>query len=412
MGNTSANQVIVIGGGAAGFFFAINIARMRPDLSVHILEKSQQLLSKVKISGGGRCNVTHACFDPDELITYYPRGGKELRGPFHNFQPADTIAWFEERGVNLHTENDGRMFPETNLSQTIIDCFLNEAKKYHVHIHTNAHVRSIEKMDDTFEISTQHSIFQARYCMITSGSSENTWRILQSLGHSIEPPVPSLFTFHIQDPRLQGLMGVSIPNVQVQIIDSNIQTEGPLLITHWGLSGPAILKASAWGARFLGERKYLARVLINFLPQYPLAECVQALQTTKSTQPKKQIYNSTIHPLSARLWKQLCAFAKIPESLNWADASNTQLQTLAQVLTASVFTVKGKSTFKEEFVTCGGVRLTEIDMRTMESKLHPGLYFAGEVMDVDAVTGGFNFQAAWTTAFLAALAIAVKPSAL
>ncbi len=409
MPNAHHNQVVVIGGGAAGFFFAINVARMRPDLSVHILEKSQQLLSKVKVSGGGRCNVTHACFDPNELISYYPRGGKELRGPFHNFQPADTIAWFEERGINLHTENDGRMFPETNLSQTIIDCFLNEAKKYHVHIHTNSNVRAIEKFDDAFEISTQHKIFQARYCIITSGSSENMWRMLQSLGHSIEPPVPSLFTFHIQDPRLQGLMGISIPNVRIHISGSNISTEGPLLITHWGISGPAVLKASAWGARFLGEKKYVCQLEINFLPHMTEAECLTVLQEQKVTHARRQISNTPLAPLTGRFWKQLCQYAKLSETLSWADASNAQLQQLAQILKKSKFNVKGKSTFKEEFVTCGGVRLTEVDMRTMHSKIHNNLFFAGEVLDIDAVTGGFNFQAAWTTAYLAAKAIAVKP---
>lgn len=402
-------QVVVIGGGAAGFFFAINLAKMRPDMQVIILEKSNQLLSKVKVSGGGRCNVTHACFDPAELIEFYPRGGRELLGPFHHFQPGDTVAWFEERKVELHVEADGRMFPNTNQSQTIIDCFISEAKKYAVDIQTHASVQSIVVQASGMHIKTGNRIYHSQYCIVASGSSTHMWNLISTLGHTIERPVPSLFTFHIQDARLQGLMGVSVPHVRLSILDTDIETEGPLLITHWGLSGPAILKASAWGARWMAEHQYQCQIAINFLPNFDEKSCLEELQKMRQLHARKTVFNVPFSPITTRFWKQLCQCSGIAENIHWADCSNALLQKLADTLTHSRFQVKGKSTFKEEFVTCGGARLAEIDMRTMESKLVKGLYFAGEVMDIDAVTGGFNFQAAWTTAFLAAKAIAIKP---
>jgi len=403
------DQVIVIGGGAAGFFFAINLAQMRPDMQVIILEKSNQVLGKVKVSGGGRCNVTHACFDPSDLISYYPRGGKELLGPFHHFQPGDTVAWFEERHVSLHIESDGRMFPSTNQSQTIIDCFLAEAKKYQVQVHTDTAVQSIQPESTGVRVQTNKREYQAKYCVIACGSSTFMWSIIATLGHTIEKPVPSLFTFHIQDPRIQGLMGVAVSHVRLHIPNTDIETEGPLLITHWGLSGPAVLKASAWGARWMAGQQYKCPIAINFLPQHDEQSAFQTLQQLRTTHQRKTLFNTPITPITSRLWKQLCQYSGITEDVHFADCSNALLLKLAQTLTNSTFQVKGKSTFKEEFVTCGGVRLAEIDMRTMESKRVKNLFFAGEVMDIDAVTGGFNFQAAWTTAFLAAHAIAIKP---
>lgn len=403
------DQVIVIGGGAAGFFFAINLAQMRPDMQVIILEKNNQVLGKVKVSGGGRCNVTHACFDPSDLISYYPRGGKELLGPFHHFQPGDTVAWFEERNVSLHIESDGRMFPSTNQSQTIIDCFLAEAKKYQVQVHTDTAVQSIQPESTGVRIQTNKREYRATHCVIACGSSTFMWNIIATLGHTIEKPVPSLFTFHIQDPRIQGLMGVAVPHVRLHMPNTDIETEGPLLITHWGLSGPAILKASAWGARWMAEHQYQCQIAINFLPNFDAKSCFEELQKMRQLHARKTVFNVPFSPITTRFWKQLCQCSGIAENIHWADCSNALLQKLADTLTHSRFQVKGKSTFKEEFVTCGGVRLAEIDMRTMESKLVKGLYFAGEVMDIDAVTGGFNFQAAWTTAFLAAKAIAIKP---
>lgn len=406
MAQPTKKMVVIIGGGAAGFFCAINLARLRPDLEVHILEKSQQVLSKVKVSGGGRCNVTHACFNPEELIENYPRGGKELLGPFHHFQPADTIQWFEDRGVELHTEDDGRMFPVTNSSQTIIDCFLREATKYHVHIHFGVQVESITSVDNAWKIDCKNQTFHAIAVMMATGSSQQAWSLLKQLGHTIIPPVPSLFTFHIRDKRIDGLMGVSIPHVQASLMNTDLITEGPLLITHWGLSGPAILKLSAWGADVLAKKQYRASIQINFCPTYDSASCIDYLRGMRNDHPKKKVVNDHFPTIPSRLWKQLCAFGNITENHNWADLSNIMIESFAEILTSSTFSINGKSTFKEEFVTCGGVALNEVNMRNMESRLHPNLYFGGEMLNIDAVTGGFNFQAAWTTGWLAARSIA------
>lgn len=406
---STKKQVAIIGGGAAGFFCAINLAAKRPDIAVHIFEKNTELLGKVKVSGGGRCNVTHQCFDPSELSTFYPRGGRELLGPFHRFQPADTIEWFAERGVEIQAEADGRMFPVTNTSQTIIDCFLREASIHKVHIHTGHGLQSISRNAEQWSLTFSNGRqFSANALMIAAGSSQHIWKMITGLSHHIEPPVPSLFTFHIQDARINGLMGVSIPHASVMLDDSQLETSGPLLITHWGMSGPAILKLSAWGARLMAERQYRFGIRVNFTGTMDTEAFIEWIRAQRTQQPRKHVFNTTPEGIPTRLWKQLCAYCAIAEQLNWADLSKQEAETLALTVTASQFRVKGKSTFKEEFVTCGGVRLAEVDMRTMESKLCQRLYFAGEVLDIDAVTGGFNFQAAWTTAFLAASDMAVK----
>ena len=401
-------KLAIIGGGAAGFFAGINAASLIPGLEVHIFDKAAQFLSKVKVSGGGRCNVTHACFDPDELITFYPRGAKELLGPFYIFNPADTVDWFEQRRVNIQAEADGRMFPVTNSSQTIIDCFMQEAEHNNIKLHTQTGVTSMQ-------ITTANrwhlhfingSEFAADFVIVATGSSPQVWEILSKLNHTIIAPVPSLFTFHIKDKRIDELMGVSVPNVECKIEGEKIVTTGPLLITHWGLSGPAILKLSAWAAIPLAAKQYRFNLIVNFIPTLDKQSCFEQLMSHKISSPKKHIQNTPIGEISSRFLKSVTAFCGIDDKMNWSDVSKEKLQNLASVLTESKFQVTGKSTFKDEFVTCGGIKLQEVDFRTMQSKLHPNLFFAGEVLNIDAVTGGFNFQAAWTTGYIAANGIA------
>lgn len=400
-------KLAIIGGGAAGFFAAINAAEMSPGIEVHVFEKAAQFLSKVRVSGGGRCNVTHACFNPKELIQYYPRGSRELLGPFYVFNPADTIEWFEKRRVKIQAEADGRMFPVTNTSQTIIDCFLQEAEYYNVQLHTQIGLTSLSQLENQqWKLNFNHGgDFIADAVIFASGSSAPIWEILQKLGHTIITPLPSLFTFHIKDKRIDELMGVSVPQVTCKIEGEKISTEGPLLITHWGLSGPAILKLSAWAAVQLAAKQYQFTLKINFLPEHNYQSCLEFLTAQKTTSPKKHIQLYPIGAVPSRLWKSICVYCGIHDKINWADASKDMLQKLADSLTQAAFKVTGKSTFKEEFVTCGGVALAEVDLRTMQSKKLPGIYFAGEVLNIDAVTGGFNFQAAWTTAFIAASSI-------
>ena len=408
-GISGNKQVAIIGGGAAGFFCAINLAAQRSDLDIHIFEKNQELLGKVKVSGGGRCNITHQCYDPVELASYYPRGGKELLGPFHKFQPADTIEWFEKKGIDIHAEEDGRMFPVSNSSQTIIDCFMQEATKYNVRIHTGHGLQTLQRNAKKWMLGFLNGrSFSADALLIATGSSHHMWKLLTACQHQIVPPVPSLFTFHIQDARIYGLMGISVPEASITLEGSQLETRGPLLITHWGMSGPAVLKLSAWAARQMAELQYRFPIRVNFLAAMDTDAFLKWIREQRSHQPRKHVHNTAPEELPARLWKQLCVYSSISEATNWADLNKHQTETLTLAVTASQFQVKGKSTFKEEFVTCGGVKLAQVDMRTMESKLQPGLYFAGEVLDIDAVTGGFNFQAAWTTAFLAASDIAIK----
>lgn len=392
-------HIIIIGGGAAGFFAAINIAEQHPHLRVAILERGSEGLQKVKISGGGRCNITHAEFVPQELVTNYPRGEKELLGPFHQFMTGDTIEWFEKRGITLKIEDDGRMFPESNSSQTVIDFFLNEANRLVVDILYNQSVVSFATMDNQWKVSTKKDVFTCDKLVITTGSNPKIWQLLEQLGHSIVKPVPSLFTFNIKDNRLIDIPGVSVPNVHVKVLGSKLNSEGPLLVTHWGLSAPAILKLSAFGAIELAERNYQFEIEVNFITtDYDL--CFELLKALKLSEAKKQVMKYSQFELPKRLWQNLVLAAKILENERWADINFSQLDALCGQLTKATFHVNGKSTFKEEFVTAGGVDLKEVNFKTFESKFHKHLFFAGEVLNVDAVTGGFNFQNCWTSAYV------------
>ena len=397
-------DVLVIGGGAAGFFAAINIAEQNPHLKVTILERGKDVLGKVKVSGGGRCNVTHAEFVPQELVKYYPRGEKELLGPFHQFMTGDTMAWFEERGVALKIEDDGRMFPASNSSQTIIDCFLFEAKKHKVEVLTNQSVKSISKIDEAWQIETNHYEFKAEHLLVATGSSPKIWNVLEGLGHTISQPVPSLFTFNIKDSRLKDIPGVVAQNVEIKVLGTDLYSEGPLLVTHWGLSAPAVLKLSAFGALELAKRHYKFEVEVNFV-KLSFEDVLEHLKQVKLDSAKKTVYKFPQFDLPKRLWQQLVLASELTEDSRWGDINKNQLEGLAGQLTQAVFKVDGKSTFKEEFVTAGGVDLKEINFKTFESKLHKNLYLAGEVINIDAVTGGFNFQNAWTGAFIVSKAI-------
>jgi predicted Rossmann fold flavoprotein len=400
----SKYNIIIVGGGAAGFFTAINIVEKNPNFKVAILERGKEVLSKVKISGGGRCNVTHACFVPNDLVKFYPRGEKELRGPFHQFCSGDTIEWFEKHGIELKIEEDGRMFPVTNSSQTIIDCFINTTKKLGIDILTGQSVQSIFKAKDYWKVETTTENYSCQNLILTTGSNPKIWEMLANIGHTIIPPVPSLFTFNIGDKRIKDLMGVSaIASVKVK--NSKLEASGPLLITHWGMSGPGILRLSAWGARELADKKYQFAIQVNWLNEITLEEAEEKLKELKLEHSKKVVSKKSPFEFPNRLWEKLVLAATISEDAKWADLNKKQLKNLAQQLTQGEFQVNGKSTFKEEFVTAGGIDLKEINFKTMESKLHPNLYFAGEIVNIDAITGGFNFQNAWTSGFIVAEAI-------
>jgi predicted Rossmann fold flavoprotein len=398
-------DIIIVGGGAAGFFTAINIVEKNPKIKVAILERGKSVLEKVRISGGGRCNVTHACFDPNELVKFYPRGEKELRGPFHQFCSGDTIAWFENHGVKLKIEADGRMFPESNSSQTIIDCFLEATKKLGIAVLTGQSVQSIFKPEISDEklwkIETQSENYICEKLILATGSNPKIWEMLQTFGHAVVSPVPSLFTFNIKDPRIKELPGVAT-NVTVKVKDTKLISAGPLLITHWGMSGPAILKLSAWGARVLHDKNYQFTIFINWLNDLDTEDCEKLLKNCKQEHAKKTIPKRAPFEFPNRLWESLVLASGIDAEVKWADLSKIQLQSLVNQLTNCSFQVNGKSTFKEEFVTAGGIDLKEINFKTMESKLHQNLYFAGEIVDIDAITGGFNFQNAWTSGFIVA----------
>lgn len=399
-------DVIIIGGGAAGFFAAINIAELNPNLKVCILERGKEGLQKVKVSGGGRCNVTHAEFIPSELVLNYPRGEKELLGPFHQFMTGDTIEWFEKRGVELKIEEDGRMFPVTDSSKTIIDCFLNEVKKHKVEVLYHQSVTKVSPREQVsgFEVLTKDQAYSCDKLMIATGSNPKIWKLLEHLGHTISEPIPSLFTFDIRDERIKEIPGVVAQNVEVKVLGTQLWSEGPLLITHVGMSAPAILKLSAFGALELAKRNYKFQIEINFIRQ-TFEDCLDNLKELKQTLNKKTVFKFSQFELPKRLWQKLVLASEIGEDIRWADINRDQLERLADQLTQAVFNVDGKSTFKEEFVTAGGVDLKEINFKTFESKLHHNLYFAGEVLNIDAVTGGFNFQNAWTGAFIAAKSI-------
>ncbi len=397
----SKYDIIIVGGGAAGFFTAITIVEKNPKLKVAILERGQEVLSKVRVSGGGRCNVTHACFVPNDLVKFYPRGEKELRGPFHQFCSGDTVEWFEKHGVELKIEDDGRMFPVSNSSQTIIDCFLSATKKLGIDTLTGQSVQSIFKAETYWKVETNHDTYSCQKLIMTTGSNPKIWELLNEIGHTIVPPVPSLFTFNIKDKRIKDLMGVSAL-ASVKVLDSKLSASGPLLITHWGMSGPGILRLSAWGARELADKKYQFAIQVNWLNDLTLEETEEKLKELKLEHSKKAISKKSPFDFPNRLWESLVLASEILEETKWADLSKKQLQNLAKQLTQGVFQVNGKSTFKEEFVTAGGIDLKEINFKTMESKLHQNLYFAGEILNIDAITGGFNFQNAWTGGFIIA----------
>ena len=400
-------DVIIIGGGAAGFFTAINLAENNANLKISILERSSEVLSKVKVSGGGRCNVTHAEFSPKELIQNYPRGAKELLGPFHTFMTGDTVEWFEKRGIPLKIEADGRMFPVSNSSKTIIDCFINESERLGVNVLKKHSVKKIQKENGTWIVETEKGVFSSDKLVIATGSNTKIWNLIKALEHTIIPPVPSLFTFNIQDSRIKDLPGIAM-QASVKVISDTIklESEGALLITHWGLSGPAILKLSAWGARDLEKVNYQFKVKVNWLLDISTEKAFENLIEIKETFSKQLLYSYSQLGVTKRLWQSLLAASEIEENQKWAETTNKQLQKLAHQLTQSIFQVTGKSTFKEEFVTAGGVDLKEVNFKTYESKLHKNLYFAGEVLNIDAITGGFNFQNAWTGGFIVAKSIA------
>ncbi|MGL5058411.1 MAG: NAD(P)/FAD-dependent oxidoreductase [Microcoleus sp.] len=439
-------KITVIGGGAAGFFGAITCAQTYPHARVTLLEAGRQVLAKVRISGGGRCNVTHSCFDPGVLVQNYPRGGKALRGAFTRFQPRDTVEWFASHSVKLKTEEDGRMFPVTDDSATIVNCLIRAAEDAGVKIITGDPVVSVKNLTDknienldinTAEIdrsinpenecdrvtstatnltnklylASPHPAFEIQLksgeklkcdrLLIATGGTPSGFKWAKTLGHTIEPPVPSLFTFNVSDSRIQDLAGVSVANARVKLPEIKLEQSGPLLITHWGLSGPAVLKLSAWGARFLHDRNYKTRILINWLPQYKPEVLRQQLLAVKSQLSHRTIAASCPVAIPRRLWERLTIYIGIDDQKRWAQLSNKTLDRLLQELIQGEYQITGKGVFKEEFVTCGGVNLKEVDFKTMESRCCPGLYFAGEILDIDGVTGGFNFQSAWTTAWLA-----------
>ncbi len=395
------NRIIVVGGGAAGFFAAITAAEHSPGVPIQILERGAQVLAKVKISGGGRCNVTNACFEPAELITHYPRGGSALRGPFSRFQPRDTIEWFESHGVPLKTEDDKRVFPKSDRSESIIECLQNEATKHGVALRLNAHIRSIEKTKDSFTLDLGGGeMLACDRLILATGSNPHGWEWARHLGHHLVPAVPSLFTFTITDPRLADLPGISMPAAQVALEGTALRSRGPLLITHEGLSGPAVLKLSAWAARELQAKDYRARLEVNWTGA-PWETQWNKLKKKREAHGQNLILVDNIKEIPRRLWARLVLASGIPERARWTEVSNEALEVLARELTGGIYQLEGKSTFKEEFVTAGGVVLDEVDFRTMQSKKCPGLYFAGEILDIDAETGGFNFQNAWTTGWIA-----------
>ena len=405
-----SEQVIIIGGGAAGYFAAIACAEAQPEANIVILEKGKDVLGKVLISGGGRCNVTNACFDPRELVTHYPRGEKELLGPFHKFQPGDTMEWFADRGVELKIEPDNRVFPVTDSSATIADCLKEIADATGIKVHTSSGVKSFtQREDERWEVHTTHGqIYIADQLMIGAGSSKAVWDNLKKLGHKIVTPVPSLFTFNSKDERIKGLSGISLPNATVQVAASDLEASGPLLITHWGFSGPAILRLSAWGARELNDRFYRFPIMINWIGRDE-EEVLADFNEEKKHSGKKRIGNHAHYGIPLRLWKSMVAAAGIKSTATWGDLAGKDLKQLASELCRAVFQISGKSTFKDEFVTAGGVDLRDVDFKSFSSRVCTNLYFAGEILDIDGITGGFNFQAAWTGGFLAGNAMAGYP---
>ncbi|WP_114781559.1 BaiN/RdsA family NAD(P)/FAD-dependent oxidoreductase [Botryobacter ruber] len=410
-------KVVVIGGGAAGFFGAIACAEANPDADVLLLEKSSRLLSKVRISGGGRCNVTHHCFVPSVFSKHYPRGAKQLKEAFKTFGARETISWFEKRGVALKAEADGRMFPVTDNSETIVDCLLREAGKAGVEVRTGVAVEHIAPATTPsadapgflLQLSNGKSLSADKVLVCTGGHPKSkSYDWLRELGHPVQEPVPSLFTFNAPGSPLRELQGISVARANVRVAGQKLEYEGPVLITHWGFSGPAVLKLSAWGARLFHEQHYAFTALINWIPEFTEASLRQHLQDFRMLHPKKVVATNPLFGLPQRLWKALTEEAEIPAEIRWTELPARNTNKLVEALLRNAVEVKGKTTFKEEFVTCGGIDLSQVNMRSMESRLVPGLHFAGEVLDIDGITGGFNFQAAWTTGYLAGKAIAAS----
>ena len=392
-------KVIIIGGGASGFFTAANIDTKLYDVT--ILEQNSDVLQKVKISGGGRCNVSHACFDPRELVQFYPRGNKELLSVFTKFQPGDTMNWYEEHGVALKIEDDNRIFPESNSSQSIIDCLVNECKKKNVKILTKQTVTEILPQENGYKIHTTDQNYFADYVIFSTGSSPKAFKILEKLGHQIIAPIPSLFTFNIKNEILKDLMGTSFQYVDIEIPKLNLEESGSLLITHWGLSGPAILKLSAWGARELAALKYQFEIIVNFIGTAS-EDALEIFKNFKENEPKKSIGQAKIFDITNRFWQRILFVSGIDTAKQIANINNKEMQKIIENLCCCRMNVTGKSTFKEEFVTAGGVDLKEMDFKTMKSKKLPNFYISGEVLNIDAVTGGFNFQACWSEGWLIA----------
>jgi len=401
-------KVVIIGGGAAGFFSANNLAENQ-NLEITILEKGSKPLAKVKVSGGGRCNVTHHCFEPSELIKFYPRGGKRLLPIFKRFQPKDTFAWFESRQVKLKTESDNRVFPQSNDSQTIVDCLRKVLEHKNVKLHLQQQVVSISFKDEMWEVITKTgSVFHAHDLIVTTGGDQHFWQELEKLKLKLISPLPSLFTFKISDDRLVDLPGISFDQVKVKLVGDKLETSGPMLITHWGLSGPAILKLSAWGARVLAEKNYSFSIHINFAPNFSNEQLKAELEKIIKEEGKRTVIKYPKFDLKSRFWERLCTVCSIEPDQRWIDLSKKQFNKLLTEINQGEYKVSGKSTFKEEFVTAGGIDLDEVDFSGMFSKKYPSLYFAGEVLDIDALTGGFNFQAAWSTSWVVAQHILSK----
>jgi hypothetical protein len=403
--NTSYD-LVVVGGGAAGFFGAIAAAELNPDLSILILEKTTKLLSKVRVSGGGRCNVTHNCFEPTPLSKHYPRGSKELKSLFREFQAKDIVEWFESKGVKLKTEDDGRIFPVSNNSQTIIDCFLREAERHQIQIKLQSEVREITPDENGFTLHTNSEAISSRKILIATGGYNNLQSYSWLKPMPIINPIPSLFTFNDSDKKFKDLMGVAVQQAEVKIAGAKFSEIGPLLITHWGLSGPAVIKLSAWAAEYLYEKHYTFTALVNWTGNVSEESLRKDLQELNIHHGRQKIINNPLYKIPSRLWTRLCELAEIDNSRTWAELPRKNLNRLVEFIIRCRFEIKGKTTFKEEFVTCGGVDLKSIDLDTMESKVAKGIYFAGEVLNIDGETGGFNFQAAWTTAYVAAKSIA------
>ena len=391
-------EIAIIGGGAAGYFTAANLGRELGKQTV-LFEQASLPLQKVRVSGGGRCNVTHACFDPQELVEFYPRGKKELLSVFHKFQPGDTMEWFESRKVPLKIEDDNRIFPISNSSLSIIECLLNEVEKNQVETKFGETVLGIQKKENSFLIQTKSNSYEFEKVIFTPGSSVKSMDLMKNLGHTMVKPVPSLFTFNIKDERLKDLMGISFEWAEISIPQLKLESEGPMLITHWGLSGPGILRLSAWGALELNKLNYEFQIQINFI-QKELEECMDFLNEFKIENAKKSVYKINPFSFPKRFWHRILEIHKIPQDLTFSHLNKNQIQLISKELTEGIYNVKGKSTFKDEFVTAGGVDLKEVNFKTMESKVIPNLFIAGEILNIDAITGGFNFQACWSEAFL------------